>query len=198
MGTKAINLMVISLVLFVSGCASKYPVLDMVKPLPDSMTCRVALLPFYYQGKFDQGRDIFYKAFYDALKNIGGFDIVQEGDLKKVYQQLRLYKGSIPDETHLQIIGNRLDAQLIILGEILRISEVDSGSLVDTHMTAKATLYEASTGNVLWSTYHRRQGEEYRKIMHYGRVNTITGLSRRMATEIVKKWKEEGLNQCVN
>ena len=118
--------------------------------------------------------------------------------MKKVYQQLKLYKGNIPNESQLKVIGNRLDVQLIILGEILRISEVDSGRYVDTHMTVKATIYEASTGDIMWSSYHRRQGEEYRNIMHYGRVNTITGLSRRMANEIITQWTEEGLNQCVN
>lgn len=183
-------------VFFLSACAAEYPRLNIVEPLPAELTCRVALLPFVNHGELVRGEDIFKKVFATELQNIAGLDVIPDGDVQNLYQQLRMYPQNLPKAYQMQIIGNRLDAQLIILGEIIDMAEVDTGNYVDTRITVSVRIHEASSGNLLWSTYHRRKGEEYRNIMHYGRVNTITGLSRRMADEIITMWTKEGLNQC--
>ena len=183
-------------VIFLSACASEYPRFNIVEPLPVDFSCRVALLPFVGNVNMPRGESIFTKAFATEMKNVGGFDVIPEGDIQNIYQQLKLYPSNLPNEFHMRVIGNRLDAQLIILGEIVEMDEVDTGAYVDTRITVSVRIHEASSGNLLWSTYHKRKGEEYRNIMHYGRVNTITGLSRRMANEIITKWTEKGMNQC--
>jgi len=185
------------LAVFLSGCGTKYPRLNIVEPLPEEIRCRIVLLPFVYEGKVPRGENIFYKAFTTELKNVGGFEVVQEAELLKLYQQFRLYRSNQPNEFQLQAIGNRLDAQLIVLGDIIEMTEVDTGSYVETNITVSVRIFEAATGNVLWSTYHKRKGEEYRNVMHYGRVNTITGLSRIMSNEIISLWIDEGVNTCV-
>lgn len=182
--------------MLLSACATQYPRLEMVDPMPAEINCKIVLLPFVYQGKVPRGENIFTKAFAVEMKNVGGFDVIPEADVLEMYQQLRLYPRNQPNESQMQTIGNRLGAQLIILGDILEMSEVDTGAYVNTHITVSVRIHETSTGNLLWSTYHKRNGEEYRNVMHYGRVNTITGLSRRMANEIITKWTEKGMNQC--
>ena len=168
----------------------------MVEPLPVNFNCRVVVLPFVGNVNMPRGENIFLKAFTTEMKNVGGFDVIPEGDIQNLYQQLKLYPSNLANESHMRVIGNRLDAQLIILGEIIEMDEVDTGAYVDTRLTVSVRIHEASSGNLLWSTYHKRKGEEYRNIMHYGRVNTITGLSRRMANEIITMWTEKGMNQC--
>ncbi len=193
---KLDKFIVILAVTFLSACASEYPRLTIVDPLPPGINCRIALLPFVYQGDFPRGENIFFKAFAAEMMTSAGFKVIPEGDINQLYKQLKLYRRDLPNEKQMQAIGNRLDAQLIVLGEIIGMTEVDTGSYVDTNITVSVRIHDALTGDVLWSTYHKRKGEEYRNVMHYGRVNTITGLSRRMASEIITKWAEEGMKQC--
>ncbi len=194
--SKFSKLVVLLAVIFLSACASEYPRFNIVEPLPADISCRVALLPFLYHGDFPRGENIFNQAFATEMKNVGGFEVIPDGDVQEIYQQLRMYRRNLPNEFQMKTIGNRLDSQLIILGEIVEMAEVDTGAYVDTRITVYVRIYESSTANLLWSTYHKRKGEEYRNVMHYGRVNTITGLSRRMANEIISMWTEEGMNQC--
>ena len=195
--SKCSKLVVLLTVILLSACASEYPRFNNVEPLPADFNCRIALLPFVYQGDFPRGENIFNRAFATEMNNVGGFEVIPDGDVREVYKQLRMYRRNLPNEFQMQTIGNRLDAQLIIIGDIVEMAEVDTGYYVDTRLTVSVRIYKASTGNLLWSTYHKRKGEEYRNIMHYGRVNTITGLSRRMANEIITLWTEKGMNQCI-
>ncbi|GAB4339676.1 MAG: hypothetical protein Kow0089_12760 [Desulfobulbaceae bacterium] len=197
MKTLGISVVAIVVAAVLTGCSAKYPRLDVVDPLPDPVNCRVALLPFVYEGKVPRGENIFFKAFATELRNIAGLEIIPEADITKIYQQMRMYRNDLPNESQMQAIGNRLDAQLIIVGDLVEMEEVDTGAYVDTRMTVSVRIYLADTGKILWNTYHKRKGEEYRNIMHYGRVNTITGLARRVAGEIAALWVDRGMNQCV-
>jgi hypothetical protein len=48
-----------------------------------------------------------------------------------------------------------------------------------------------------WLTsYHRRTGAEYRKVMHFGLVNTMTSLAAVVSGEIVDAWLAKGLTPC--
>lgn len=191
---KLILLMVLALQ---SACANEYPRLDIVKPLPSELAgCRVILLPFSSDGSTPRGEDMFYKAFASELKNVAGFDIVAEGDIQKFYQRNKIYRNSTLNQEQLQAIGNDFNVQLVVLGEILVMDEV-SGRVVNTEITLFVKLYDVASGLFLWDTYHKRKGAEYGKILHFGRINTITGLARRMANEIITKWTEEGMNQCI-
>ncbi len=192
------NGLVISvLCMLLAGCAGSVPRLEVVRVLPDEYaTCRVAVLPFGYQGRFPRGENIFYKAFTAEIAKATNFDIVPEGDVLEVYRQLRMYRKTRPGVERLRVIGRRLKADLIITGEILRLEEKDSGRYVQTALTIIARIHDGDSGHLLWTTYHKRRGKEYQNVLHYGRVNSISGLARRMSDEIITLWIDEGLKQC--
>lgn len=179
-----------------TGCAEKYPRLEVVAPLPEGPSCRVMILPFAYQGDFPRGENILYKAFIAEMAAVPGFDVVAEGDVLQMYKQFKLFPKDQPNEEQLRLLAQRLGAETLVLGDILHMTEVDSGGEVSTELTLILNLHAGDSGKLLWSTYHRRQGEDYRNILHYGRVNTMSGLARRMANEIITVWLENGMKQC--
>ena len=93
----------------------------------------------------------------------------------------------------LRVIGNYLNVDVLIEGNIIELDEFEVKGNTVPFMSVNIRLMDAATGRMLWSTYHRRVGEEYRKVMHFGMVNTVTRLAHRMSKEIIKRWIKEGL-----
>ena len=186
------------LILLTGGCAGEYPRLEIVEPLPDTSQCRVAVLPFGYSGEFPRGAGIVTKAFSAELASVPGFGVVPEGDVLQFYRQFKLYPKDQPNQEQIGIMAQRLDAQYVIAGEILRIIETDAAGAVETSLTLILEIHGSADGKLLWNTYHKRNGQEYRHILHYGRVNSLSGLTRRMADEIIELWIENGMDQCAH
>ena len=148
------------------------------------------------QATYNGGENIFYKAFTAELSTFPGLEEVPEGDILQLYKQFRIYPKNQPDERLLPMMAQRLEAQFVVTGDIQKMTEIDTGREVKTELTVLLNIYDGSTGKLLWSTYHKRRGEEYQNVLHYGRVNSLSGLSRRMANEILLLWIENGINQC--
>ena len=191
------GILITVLALLLTSCGTSLPNLEIVRPLPDSYTtCRVAVLPFGYQASYPRGENIFYEAFTAEFAASTNFDLVPEGDILQLYRQLKMYRKTRPSVERMQVLSRRLRADLVITGDILRLKENESGRYVDTAMTLVVRIHDGPTGRLLWSTYHKRQGKEYQNVMHYGRVNSISGLARRMSDEIITLWINEGMKQC--
>lgn len=196
MSIRSSLLLLFVVFMLLTGCAEKYPRLEVIAPLPESPRCRLAILPFTYQGDYPRGENILYKAFIAEMAAVPGIDVVAEGDVLQMYKQFRIFPKDQLNEEQMRILAQRLGAETLVLGDILRMNEVDSVSEVSTEVTLVLNLYGGESGKLLWSTYHKRRGDEYRNVLHYGRVNSMSGLARRMATEIITLWIENGMKQC--
>jgi hypothetical protein len=179
-----------------AGCADDVPRLHKMGALPADASCSVAILPFVDRGHFPNGANLLYKVMTSELVSSDKIKLVNEGDILKVYQQLNIFPTRMPDQEQMKIISNRLGVKLFIAGDILRMAERPSGRQVNTELTVIVRMYEGPTGNLVWGTYHKRRGLDYRKILHFGRINTITGLTRQVVDEILELWFEEGMTAC--
>ena len=183
---------------FVSGCGSKQPVLHKMAPLLLDEYCKIAVLPFVNETNFSNGDIILQKVFVAELIKNGEYLVSQEGDIRKLFQQIKIFPGHSPDYEQLRIIADRLNVQLIITGQINEMNENELGRGVNPSIGVLLHIYDANTGSCLWSTYHRRDGEQYRKILHFGKINSITSLAQAMSQEVINKWFAEGLKKCVH
>ncbi|BCO10275.1 hypothetical protein GF1_26510 [Desulfolithobacter dissulfuricans] len=190
------RLLILCGVVLLAGCARSGPTLDVFGPLPENASCRVALLPLADRSNYPQGGAIFYKIFLSELVASGRYQVVPEGDILEIYQQLMIYPSQLPSQEQLEIIGGRLGVSLFISGEILSMREPRSGVYMQPELTLILRLHDGRTGAVLWSTYHRRLGTDYHEVLHFGRINTIAGLARRMTREIITLWHQKGLAPC--
>jgi hypothetical protein len=166
-------------------------------PMPPGPVCRVAVLPFVSDADFPLADAIVNKVFATQFQNSGNFFLIQDGDVLKIYHQLHILPGMTPNLDQLQIIANRVGAQFLITGVVLEMREDRGpGGTVNPTLALQIQLCDGRSGQTLWTALHRRQGSYYTKAMHFGTINTVTGLSRQMAAEIINLWFEKGLAQC--
>jgi len=185
------------LTFLLSGCATRVPIHSQLAPLPPLPVCRVAVLPFINDSDFPLGDAIAYKVFATEFQTAGNYMVIQEGEILKVYQQLHILPGETPTLEQLQITADRVNAQLLITGIVMEMRE-DRGEY-DTlipEIIMEIHIRDGRSGEILWTAFHRRQGFEYKKTMHFGTIHTVTGLSRQMAEEIINLWFNKGLKQC--
>ncbi len=191
------------LALLISGCGfvgiggPELPLMREMNPLPSDNVCRVAVVPFVNQTEYPLGDLVVTKAFTARLLSSGKGGLIQEGDVLKVKQQMRLFPSQAPDIEQLQIIADRIGAQFLVTGVIKEMREDPlKQGVVNPKLFFEIQLRDGKTGDMLWNVVHRRQGLEYQKTMHFGTIYSMTGLARQMSEEIITLMNEKGFSLC--
>jgi TolB-like protein len=184
--------------LLVASCSYKVsPTVLKQGNLPDGgKICRIAVLPFVNQTKYGQAQDIFSRVFISELTN-SGYQVAQEGDVRKFYQQMHVLPNQMLAVEHLRAMADMLGAQVIIAGTVLEMQDKsDYGQNRDPSIAVVIRIIEGASGRTLWATYNRREGKQYRQIMHFGLINSITSLAKNVSAEIFEAWNNEGFLKC--
>jgi len=158
--------------------------------------CRVAVLPFINTTDYVQGDVIVYRIFVAELNRLGGFAVAQEGDVRRILRQMRLSPKELPNHEQAQVLADRLGVDAIITGEIVAMHETEGAQETDPLLALNLKLQAAGSNKPLLTTYHRRRGADYRKVLHFGLVNTMTSLAATVADEILETWFAKGLRPC--
>ena len=181
----------------INGCvsSSKSPEFQQLTTIPKKI-CRIAILPFANDTDYNQGNIIFYRIFTSELNRQGGFTLVQEGDVRKIYRQMRISPKQSPKREHLLILADRLDVDAVIMGKIIEMQEKHKANSSEPILAVDLKVLDGETGKTMFTVYHKRSGEDYRKAMHFGLVTTITELSSIVSSEILELWFDRGLQKC--
>lgn len=158
--------------------------------------CRIAVLPFINHTGYLQGDLIFYRIFIAELNRRGDFTVAQEGDVREIFRQMKLSPKDIPGHEQLLILADRLAIDAVISGEIVTMHEEQGAKETQPQLAVALQLTPVGSAKPLLATYHRRSGEDYRKVLHFGLINTMTSLAALVADEILTVWKEKGLTPC--
>jgi len=188
------------MLLILTSCARQVPVVHELSPMPEGAACRVTVLPLIDKSTYPMGGSVLYKILLTELVASGNFKVVDEGDVLELYRQFRIFPNQQPTSEQLKMIGGRLGSSLFIGGDLLEMDERRAagraGDFLETEMAFVLRLYDGTTGNELWTTYHRRRGKDYQQVLHFGRINSITSLAKMMSREILTKWLEQGMQPC--
>lgn len=185
--------LILLLFFFLSGCGLPRPSLQKISSLPPEGACKIAILPFYNDSNYPLGDTLLYRVFVNEMGRMGNFELANEGDIRNIYRQMKIYPSQPLDYEQTMIVADRLGVQLIVIGHIVDMAEEKSGSFVNPILSVNLQIYDANSGRRLWTTYHGREGEQYRKVMHFGVINTISALTQQVSKEIIELWIEEGL-----
>jgi len=189
------------LVLLIMQCSCSVmepPAILKQGPLPEGgRICHVVVLPFINQTAYTQGDDIFSRVFVSELVNSGNYQVAQEGDVRKFLQQMQVLPNQTPDIEQIRAMADRLGAQIVISGTITEMKDKnDYGSIPEPSLAVVLRIIEGESGRTLWTTYSRREGQQYRKLMHFGLINSLTSLAKNVSNEIVESWHKEGFLKC--
>lgn len=158
--------------------------------------CRVAVLPFINTTDYVQGSTLFYRIFVAEMNRMGGFSLAQEGDVRRILRQMKVNPKETPSFEQSQVLADRLGVDAIIIGEIVAMDDIEGAQETDPLLAVNLKIQPIGSSKPLITTYHRRRGGDYRKVMHFGLVNTMTSLAVRVSDEIFEIWLAEGLKPC--
>jgi len=198
--SKTFNYGILLLIIMaITSCGKlKLPQLQKLTPLPKEPSCRIAVLPLNNESSHPLAAKIVYKIFMAELISASKFDVIQEGNILKTYRQLRIFPGKQPNFDQLQILADRLNVQLFVTGTVNEVKENPSSRYTDPSLTLTIQIVDAHSGRTIWTTYHKRTGFHYQKVMHFGIVTSLSGLAKKMSQEIIDLWFREGLEPCID
>ncbi|MCF6291421.1 MAG: hypothetical protein L3J03_10560 [Desulfobacterales bacterium] len=190
--------LIISLLVGLSACAPARLDFKQLAPLPTDTVCRVMVLPFADNSGYPRGGMIFSRIFAADLIEAGNYLVPSEGDIKEVFRLLKIYPRQELNSEQIRLLAERLDVRLVITGTLLELDETGVGRDKKLGLGVLVGIYDGRTGARLWTTYNRRDGDDYRKIMHFGVINNITQLAHMVSKEIIKTWFDRGLTRCTD
>ncbi len=190
------SLLLLSWALILSACVShNSPEVQNISP-PSATLCSIAVLPLVNDSDYQQGGVIVYRIFVSELHKVKGLAISQEGDVRKLYRQMKIGPKDTPSLDDLKILADRLRVQGLVQGKVVKMRE-DKGRFEARPILAlNLRMINAATGRTMMTIYNSRRGEDYRSLMHFGVVNSITELARVVSDEIVRQWFPAGEVKC--
>lgn len=183
------------LLCLITACAARQPEFQRLESQTEPI-CSVAILPFVNDTKFDQGEIVVQRIMVATLSQFPDLKIASEGDVRHLYPELHIFPGEQPNIKQMQIIGSRLEVQTLITGKIIQMAEENKGGETNPVLAIHLQVFDAYSGQTLWTTFHRRDGHDFRKVMHFGLINTVSELAKVMAEEIYLEWQNKGFAQC--
>lgn len=165
-------------------------------PVEQRSFCKMAVLPFINETEYPEGDIIVYRIFTSELVNFDSYRLTQEGDIRKIFQQMEIYPNQPPSYEQIRSMGDRLGVGIVVTGKIVTMSDGDPGRGELPSLALSLKVFDTRAGTTLWTTYFHRTGDQYRKVMHFGLVNTINALAQRMSQEILNSWLTVGFNRC--
>ena len=180
------------------GCVStsSTPEVQLLVKSPLPPICRIAVLPFVNHTDYDRGDLLVYRIFVAELNRRQGFTVVQEGDVRRIYRQMQLTPKESPGYEQTLVLADRLGVDALISGEIVAMHDEQRMKETEPVLAVDMKLLPAGATKPWLTSYHRRTGAEYRKVMHFGLVNTMTSLATVVSGEIVDAWLAKGLTPC--
>ena len=161
--------------------------------------CRIAVLPFLNESREKDAGDLMYRVFLNELTAAGISEVVSEGDVR---QFMTLFR-QMPQEIHatstplMAQMAEQLGADALVRGRIVQYGTESVGQDARIPFVAlQVEMVSVMDGARLFSTFHRRSGNDYRKALHFGLVRTKTGLFVRVASEVIDDWRSKGEFSC--
>ncbi len=153
--------------------------------------CKVAIFPFYNLTEKEKLSDILVQMFtIDMVRE--GIEVVEPGLVKNFLFRERILNPLYIKTETLKKFKYETKVDVVIGGQIIKASQVGDNVKLSLLIWARDT----STGDFIWYTFYKRNGENYRKVFHFGKISSLSALAQRMVEEIIKDWENRGFFKC--
>ena len=186
------------LLVLVSACSvPRRTITKVASSASDIKLCRVVLLPFINESRSPQLSTQAYRIFFSEIARSALFRVEPEGDLQLFLYRNRIRSDTIWNSKLFLDLAQQLEVDGVVVAYI-RGSNLAAGSSGSRNafISLQVELHDARTGRLVLSSFLRRTGEDYTKLLHFGVVDTVSGLLQRMALEIISEWQEKGVSGC--
>ena len=184
--------------LLLPACAGKNrPITKLFTPAEGAKVSRVAIFPFSDAHASTELALKTERIFFSELVNSALFEVVPEGDVKLFFRRNRIIPGTVFTTPQLATVHSQLAVDAVIIGRINEAGRSGGrGRNAGNFISLQLEIVDTRTGKKLATTFLRRAGSDYKKIIHFGMVATESGLLGHMAREIFAEWRRQGLGGC--
>lgn len=172
---------------FSSGCSSvRVPNAYSTKDVDQSRVKKVAVFPFHNHTNVTESSRIATSAFIAELFARGRFGIEFPGNLRSLLVRTRIIVRTGVDLDTIKLIGNRLDVDAVIFGEVEEFVGVgEKRAAVIPVVSISSRMVDARTGRILWMAQCKRTGDDYLKILDFGRVRSVAALTQKVVRDLI-------------
>ncbi len=153
--------------------------------------CKVAVLPFINQTDREGVGEMLTRVVISEMVK-SGLEVAEEGAIKKFLERERCAPGRCAPATLVKKMGQEFGVKAVVGGVVTEARQVGDQVKLGFFFWVKDT----RDGHFMWGTYYVREGEDYRKVFHFGKISSISGLARKMVEEIVETSMERSLFRC--
>lgn len=173
---------------FISGCSSfGTPYTYVRKNLDQRVVKKVAVLSFYNDTKITEASKIVTGAFIANLIKTRKFKVEFSGNVKSFLVSERIIVRTGIDLDTIKLAGKKLGVDAVIIGCIEEFigTEKNKKSVVPV-VSISSRMVDVRTGKILWMAHHRRTGDDYIKVLDFGKVRSVGELTRKMVLEMIE------------
>lgn len=173
---------------FISGCFSSGTPYTYVRKNHDQpVVKKVAVLSFYNNTKSAGASKIVTGAFVANLVGMRKFKVEFPGNIKSFLLGERIIVRTGVDLNTIELMGRKLGVDAVILGRIDEFVGMEEKKRdVVPVVSISSRMVDARTGKILWMAEHRRSGDDYIKVLDFGKVRSVGELTRKVVLEMIE------------
>ena len=148
---------------------------------------KVAVFSFYNNTQMSEAGRIVTEAFLAELFVKKTFKVEFPGSVRAFLVNERIVVRTGIDLQTMKLMAKRLGVDAVILGEVDEYVGVDDTKrLVIPLVSIRARMVDSMSGKILWLAHHRRTGDDYRKVLDFGKVRSVAALTRKVVGEMIE------------
>jgi TolB-like protein len=173
---------------FISACSSATTPYAYVRKNHDQPGVKkVAIFSFHNNTTIAEASKIVRGAFVASLVKTKKFKVEFPGNIKSFLVSERIIVRTGVDLDTIKRMGKRLGVDAVIMGrieEFVGMEEKKRGVIPVVSISSR--MVDVRTGKILWMAQHRRTGDDYIKVLDFGKVRSVGELAKKVVLEMIE------------
>ena len=172
----------------ISACSSATAPYAYVRKNHDQPAVKkVAIFSFHNNTMIAEASKIVTGAFVASLVKMKKFKVEFPGNIKSFLVSERIIVRTGVDLNTIGLMGRRLGVDAVIMGRIEEFVGMEKRKRgVIPVVSISARMVDVRTGKILWMAQHRRTGDDYIKVLDFGKVRSVGELTKKVVLEMIE------------
>ena len=173
-------------VIMISACVSR-PNAYVRDDYDASGVRKLAVFSFHNNTKIPEAGDMVTGAFLAGLVDSRKFQVEFPGNIRSFLVSERIIVRTGLDLDTIKLMGQRLGVDAVVLGQVEEYvgAEEERSGVVPT-VSVSSRMVDAKTGEILWMAQYRRTGDDYIKVLDFGKVRSVGALTKKVVGEMIE------------
>ena len=175
------------LVVCPGGCSTAGPNSYLREDIDKSKLKKIAIFPFHNNTKVAEASRVVTKTFIAGMFERKKFRMEFPGNVKNFLASERIIVRGGVDLHTIQLMAKRLEVDAVIVGEVDEYIGVDDKKKAVIPMVSiRSRMVDGRSGKILWMSQYTRSGNDYIKILDFGKVRSVAALARKVVGEMIE------------